>query len=194
MLQVRRWPGAHATAQIRSMPVAQPRPSDRAIGRPAHGTDNLRGNAINTVGEFARILWPPAFTLTGGDLGVIKATSSGKSVLGGTSSIQDHTGKPSRMRGGKVVALPCCVFEGSPFARLQRRGQNLKNVIRVGIPGQPRDYGVTIADKADTGCSLRAIVVIGATATSPTRNWCRKSTQLRAVRRAASLLRALASK
>lgn len=132
----------------------------------------LRGNAINTVGELPAVGSPaPAFTLTGGDLGVISSDQfRGKSVLLNIFPSVDTPVCATSVRtfderAAASGATVLCVSKDLPFAQKRFCGaEGTENVMPASAfrDSFGEDYGVTIADGPMAGLLARAIVVIGA--------------------------------
>lgn len=132
----------------------------------------LRGNAINTVGELPAVGSPaPAFTLTGGDLGVISSDQfRGKSVLLNIFPSVDTPVCATSVRtfderAAASGATVLCVSKDLPFAQKRFCGaEGTENVMPASafLDSFGEDYGVTIADGPMAGLLARAIVVIGA--------------------------------
>ncbi len=116
----------------------------------------LRGNAINTVGELPAVGSPaPAFTLTGGDLGVISSDQfRGKSVLLNIFPSVDTPVCATSVRtfderAAASGATVLCVSKDLPFAQKRFCGaEGTENVMPASAfrDSFGEDYGVTIAD------------------------------------------------
>ncbi|CKR31714.1 thiol peroxidase [Mycobacterium tuberculosis] len=173
------WPGAGLastphTAQIRTRRRRSParKTVHRSWQTVPMAQITLRGNAINTVGELPAVGSPaPAFTLTGGDLGVISSDQfRGKSVLLNIFPSVDTPVCATSVRtfderAAASGATVLCVSKDLPFAQKRFCGaEGTENVMPASAfrDSFGEDYGVTIADGPMAGLLARAIVVIGA--------------------------------
>ncbi|MGB3351470.1 MAG: thiol peroxidase [Mycobacterium sp.] len=132
----------------------------------------LRGNAINTIGELPAVGSPaPGFTLTGTDLGEVKADSFANKPLllnifpSVDTPVCSASVRTFNERAAADGVSVLCVSKDLPFA--QKRFCGAEDIENVEIAsafraGFGEDYGVTITDGPMAGLLARAVVVIGA--------------------------------
>jgi thiol peroxidase len=132
----------------------------------------LRGNAINTIGELPAVGSPaPGFTLTGTDLGEVKADGFANKPLllnifpSVDTPVCSASVRTFNERAAADGVSVLCVSKDLPFA--QKRFCGAEDIENVEIAsafrtGFGEDYGVTITDGPMAGLLARAVVVIGA--------------------------------